>query len=195
VRDARFLRDGSKVPFNQTGHTLTFELPSKPLDPYNTVIVAEIKDEVPQIKPGMGYADPQDEIVLFARDARIRGEEARYDWDSRSVSGLIPSEFFSNELWWYHYPHDADTFNIRIEYACPDNEAGSPYYIRKTNRDNRSADQELTGIIEGTGNQFKIFEAGELFFSVGEYQIINLGLSDQKSAGLKIRKLILTRKN
>jgi len=194
VSKANFLKGGSKINFTQTGNILRFELPSEPLDPYNTVIVAEIDDETARVSAGKRFDDSQDEIVLYSRDARIRGEEARYDWNTKSVSGFYPSEFLSNELWWYHYPFESDTFNIQIEYACPDDQSGSPYYVRKTNRDDGSENQQLNGIIESTGNEFKLFNAGELSFSEGAYQIIAVGLGDEKSAGLKIRRIILSRK-
>jgi alpha-L-fucosidase len=194
VSSAKFLKDGSEVEFQQSGNVLTFDLPESPPDIYNTVIEVEIGDETANITPGMGFDDPQDKIVLYSRDARIRGEEARYDWNSQTVSGFHPSRSPSNELWWYHYPYDSDTFMISIEYSCKDDIAGSSYYIKKRNRDNESQNHELSGKIEATGDEFRIFEAGEMFFAEGEYQIINLGLSDEMSADLRIRKIILTRK-
>ncbi len=193
VKSAHFLKDGSEVDYKQSGDLLTFNLPENPLDKYNTVIVAEIEHKIPIITPGMRFNDPQDEIVLWSRDARIRGEEARYDWNSRTVGGFIPVSGLPNELWWYHYPHDSDTFNISIEYSCPDDIAGSPYYIKKRNRDNESQNREINGTIEATGNEFKVFNAGKMFFAEGEYQIINFGIRDEKSADLKFRKIILTR--
>jgi len=195
VSSASFLKDGSEVEFSQTDDVLRFSLPESPLDEFNTVIAVEIEDEKPTITPGMRFNDPQDEIIIWARDARIRGEEARYDWDTKTVSGFYPSASPSNELWWYHYPHQSDTVLISIEYSCPQEMAGSPFYINKRNRDNESQNQKLNGIIEATGNDFKVFEIGEMYFADGEYQIINFGLKNRKSAELKIRKIILARKS
>jgi hypothetical protein len=193
VTSARFLQDESKVLYSQSGDTLVFTLPEAPLDPYNTVILAEIKDEVAQLTEGRAYGDPPDEIVLFSRDARIRGEEARYDWDMQAVSGFQVTESPKNELWWYHYPHDTDSFTISIEYAIEDDLSGSPCYLQLRNRDNPDHSQQLEGIIEGTGGGFKVFKMGNMVFYEGEYQIINFGLMDEKSVDVKVRKIILTR--
>lgn len=70
------------------GNRVTFTLPEAPIDPYNTVIRVGIEGRLPEITPGMAYNDPQDRMEIDARDARIRGEKARYDWSSQSVSGL-----------------------------------------------------------------------------------------------------------
>ena len=193
VSSARFLKDGSDVAFSQSGNVLIFDLPEEPLDQFNTVIVTEIEDESAVITPGMGFNDPQDEIVLYSRDARIRGEEARYDWQSHSVSGFQISGSPKNELWWYHYPYTTDTFRISIEYACEDDNAGSSFYLNKMNRDNRSQSQELENSIEGTGGAYRIVEMGEMYFNKGEYQIINFGLNDMISTNVRVRRIILKR--
>ena len=193
VKSARFLINGARVPFSQTGNLLTFTLPEEPPDQFNTVIAVEIKDEEPIITAGMKYNDPQDAMNLYSLDARINGEEARYDRDLQCASGFYPTESPSNTLAWYHYPHQTDTFKISIEYACENDVAGSEFYIRKRNRDNNNENQELKGIIEGTGGKFIIREVGEMYFDEGESQIIIFGLSDEKSALVKIRKLILNR--
>jgi alpha-L-fucosidase len=193
VSSAKFLKDGSDVAFRQSGNTLVFDLPEKPMDQYNTIIAAEIQDEIAVVSPGMRFDDPQDEIVLYSRDARIRGEEALYDWDTQSVSGFQMSESPKNELFWYHYPYDTDTFRLSIEYACEDDLAGSICYLKKLNREDRSHDQRLENRIEGTGGTYRIFEMGEMYFHEGAYQIIMFGLEDGKSANVMVRRIILNR--
>ncbi len=193
VSSAKFLADGTPVSFSQKGNVLTFELPENAPDPVNTVIVADIEDEYPVVTPGKRFNDPQEKIVLFSRDARIRGEEARYDWDNNTVSGFLDSGSPKNELWWYHYPFDTDTFRISIEYACEENQAGSGCYLRLVNRDDQTSNQLLEGTIEGTGGEFRSFEMGEMYFNKGEYQILGFGLDDERSAGVKVRKIVLSR--
>ncbi len=193
VTSAKFLKDGSDVDFVQSDKLLVFDLPEEPMDPFNTVIVAEIEDQVAVVTPGMRFNDPQDEFVLHSRDGRMRGEAARYDLETRSVSGYLLSGTPKNELWWYHYPHETDTFRISIEYACEDQLAGSSFYLQNMNRDTPSHNQELGGTIEGTGGTFRIIELGEMYFREGEYQIINFGLSDSKSVDVRVRRVILNR--
>ena len=193
VSSAKFLADGASVRFSQNGNVLKFELPEDAPDQFNTVIVAEIKDEYPVVTPGKRFNDPQEKIVLFSRDARIRGEEARYDWDDNTVSGFLDSGSPKNELWWYHYPFDTDTFRISIEYACEENQAGSGCYLRLVNRDDQTSNQLLGGTIEATGGEFRSFEMGEMHFNKGEYQILGFGLDDEMSAGVKVRKIVLSR--
>jgi alpha-L-fucosidase len=193
VTSARFLKNGSEVDFEQSGNVVVFDLPQEPLDPYNTVIVAELEDKTATITKGMRFDDPQDEVVLFSRDGRMRGEAVRYDLETRSVSGFLLTGSPKNELWWYHYPHETDTFRISIEYACEDSLAGSSFYLKNMNRDTPAESQELGGIIKGTGGEFRIVELGELYFREGEYQIINFGLNDSKSVDVRVRRIILNR--
>jgi hypothetical protein len=194
VMSASFLLDGAEVPFVQSGNVLEFDLPEEAPDPFNTVIVVDIEDTGAKVTKGLRYKDLQDELVFFARDARIRGEEARYDWDSRSVSGFKTANNPRNELWWYHYPYDTDTFRISIEYACNDSYAGSKLSVTITNRDDRSSDQQLEGMVEGTGGEFRMLDLGEMYFKEGEYQIISFGLEDDQSADMKVRRIVLSRK-
>lgn len=193
VTSARFLKDGSDVDIAQSGNILVFDLPEEPLDPYNTVIVADIEDQIATVTPGKRFNDPQEKVVLNSRDGRMRGEAARYDMETRSVSGYLLTGTPKNELWWYHYPHQTDTFIVSIEYACEDQLAGSSFYLKNMNRDTPEESQELNGIIEGTGGEFRIVELGEMSFREGEYQIINFGLNDSKSVDVRVKRVILNR--
>jgi hypothetical protein len=163
--------------------------PSLPLDEYNTVISVEIEDEKAKIAPGFGYRDSQKEMSLYARDARIRGEEARYDCDSQSVSGYIDSGSPQNELFWNHFPYEEGIYKVSLEYACDDNIAGSSFYFY--NR--REQDKKYSGTIRGTGGKFMVFELDNIKMTPNTENLLIFGLDDDKSAGVKVRKIVLAR--
>jgi len=189
VKRAWFLANKETVEFKQRGSTLTFSLPSQPIDKYNTVIAVEIEDERARIASGFGYRDSQREMSLYARDARIRGEEARYDWDSQSVSGFLDSGSPKNELFWYHFPYEEGIYKVSLEYACDNKIAGSNFYFY--NR--RERDQKYLGTIRGTDGEFKVFELGTFRMTPNIENLLVFGLNDDKSAGVKVRKIVLTR--
>ena len=190
VKKASFLATGGKVEFEQKGNKLLFKLPSEPLDPYNTVILVEIEDEHAKVTPGYGYRDPQKEITFYARDARIRGEEARYDWESQSVSGFVKSGSPKNELFWYHFPYEDGVYHVDIEYACDDSIAGSEFYFYNQ----LDVENRYTGTIQGTGGQFKIFRLNKVTFTKNNKRDNRLifGLTENdKSANVRVRRIIL----
>jgi len=189
VKKAWFLANKKPVEFMQKGGTLTFSLPSQPLDEYNTVIAVDIEDEKAKIAPGFGYRDSQKEISLYARDARIRGEEARYDWDSQSVSGFLDSGSPKNELFWYHFPYEEGIYKVSLEYACDDNIAGSSFYFY--NR--RERDKKYSGTIRPTGGKFRVFKLDNFKMTPNVDNLLMFGLNDGKSAGVKVRKIVLAR--
>jgi alpha-L-fucosidase len=190
VKNAYFLKNSEKINFAQTGNTLIFSLPQKQLDPYNTVLVAEIEDENAKVTPGYGYRDSQKQINLYALDARIRGEEARYDWQSQSVSGFVKSASPKNELFWYHYPYEDDTYHVDLEYACDYDIAGSEFYFYNT----RDEQNRYTGTIQGTDGRFEVFRLKDIKVSKDRENRLIFGLTDNdKSANLRLRRIILTR--
>ena len=189
VKKAWFLVNKQDVDFEQNGNVLTFALPPQPLDPYNTVIVVEIEDEQARITPGYGYRDHRPVINLYARDARIRGEEARYDWETQSVSGFYQSERPKNELFWYHFPYESGVYQVEIEYACNNNIAGSKFYFY--NR--QDPKNRFVGKIEGTDGKFRIFKLSNINLTAETENRLIFGLKDDKSAEVKVRRIILKR--
>jgi alpha-L-fucosidase len=190
VRSAYFLKNNEKVDFTQTGNHLIFSLPQQQLDSYNTVLVVEIEDEKAKVTPGYGYRDTQKQISLYALDARIRGEEARYDWRSQSVSGFVKTDSPKNELFWYHYPYEDGNYHVDLEYSCEDDIAGSEFYFYST----RDEQNRYTGTIQGTGDQFRVFRLKDIMISKDRENRLIFGLSDDdKSANLRLRRVILNR--
>lgn len=190
VNNAYFLKNNEKIDFDQRGNSLIFSLPEQQLDSYNTVLVVDIVDEIVKVAPGYGYRDQQKVINLFARDARIRGEEARYDWGTQSVSGFVKSDSPKNELFWYHFPYEDGVYHVDLEYACDNDIAGSEFYFYNT----RDQQNRSTGTIQGTNGQFKVFHLKDIEFSKDRENRLIFGLlEDDKSANLRLRRVILTR--
>ena len=188
VTNAYFLANKEKIEFEQKGNNLLFTLPTKPIDPYNTVILVEIEEMQVKVTPGYGYRDSQKEVTFYARDARIRGEEARYDWGSQSVSGFVNSGSPKNELRWYHFPYEDGEYHIDIEYACDDSIAGSEFYFY-----NRMEEEHrYVGTIQGTGGQFKTFRLMNVNMTKEEDNRLVFGLvENDKSANVRVRRIIL----
>lgn len=191
VKKAWFLANGDQINFSQDGNKLVFTLPSEPVDRFNTVIAVSIKDDNAVITPGMAYNDPQKTIELWSLNARIGGEDARYDRKAQSVSNFIESESPRNELLWYHYAFEPGEFAITVEYSCNEDVAGSEFYLNLVNRDDPSGNQALEGVIQPTSGEFRSFNVGNMKFRKGEYQIITFGLKDSKSKDVKVKKIVL----
>jgi len=190
VKNAYFLANNEKIEFEQKGNKLIFTLPSKPLDPFNTVILVEIDEMQVEVSPGYGYRDSQEEVSFYARDARFRGEEVRYDWESQTVSGFVNSGYPENELRWYHFPFEDDVYHVDIEYACDDSIAGSEFYFY-----NRMEEEHrYTGTIQGTKGQFKRFRLMDVTMTKAEDNRLVFGLiENDKSANVRVRRIILSK--
>jgi alpha-L-fucosidase len=196
VKAARFLDGGKAVPFSQAGHRLSLKLPPVAPDRYNTVVVLEIADEQAEVLPEYRYDTDPAVRHLFAWEARMRGEEFRYDWETQSASNFIDGTRPRNELRWLNYPKEEGEYQVDIEYACDDAKAGSPFVL-SSHRDQwmkESTDvSELHGVIEGTGGQFVTRRLGNLKIFSPECTII-FGLRDDfRSASVRVRKLVLTK--
>ena len=192
VTNAFFLADGHQVKFRRDGNRVAFELPDSPVDPCNTVLVAEITDREAKVTPGYRYDDPQEIQVLYAREARLRGEDLRYDWDTQSCTNFIKSPAPFNELFWYLYYLPAVEYQVDMEYSCPDDIAGGEYDLRKGLL--REDDESHKGLIGGTGGKFIKTQIGTISVEPGrKSMIVKFGLTDDKSAQIKVRKLILSK--
>lgn len=198
VKSCTVLANGKAVPFKQNGNTLTMELPELAVDKYNTVIKVEIDGDEAVVSSEFRFDTEPPVRHLFAWEARIRGEEFPYDWESRSASNFIDGTVPRNELRWYkHIPASAE-YVVDIEYACDDDEAGSPF--RLSSRTDQWDEEFVTegayalaGVVEGTGGKFVTKRVGALKVDA-PMSVITFGLMDDfKSKSIKVRKLILTR--
>lgn len=190
VKSAYFLANKQKVKFEQEGNTLGFSLPAQPLDPYNTIVAIEIDDDKAKIASGYGYRDAQKTINLYALDARIRGEEQRYDWKSQSVSGFFKAENPKNELWWYHHAFENGVYRVDLEYTCDNEIAGSEFYFYNM----KDEQNKFAGTIQATNGEFKTFSLLNVKLTANEENRLIFGLTDNdKSARMRVRRIILTK--
>ncbi len=190
VKSAYFLANKQKVKFAQKGDKLRFSLPAQPLDPYNTIVAIEIADKKAKVTSGYGYRDTQKTINLYALDARIRGEEQRYDWKSQSVSGFFKAENPKNELWWYHHAFEDGAYRVDIEYACDNDVAGSEFYFYNM----KDEQNKFVGTIQATNGEFKMFSLMNVMLTANEENRLIFGLTDNdKSAKMRVRRVILNK--
>jgi alpha-L-fucosidase len=195
VTKATFLANGADVTFARDGAALVFDLPAQPVDPYNTVLVLDIADESPRVAAGYAYNTLPERLDLHAWTARFRGEELRYDKASMSVTNFRLADSYQNELWWYNYDALAGEYSVEVTYACANNIAGSKFQIAVSQGNSGPISATLAGTVEGTGGQF-VTKAVEGTIQIGpETQHIIFGLpADEKSAGMRVQKITLTKR-
>ena len=188
---AVFLANGESVEFIQEGNQVTFALPAEPVDEFNTVIALDIEDETPVITEGFGYRDSRETMTFYSLDARLRGEELRYDWENHSVTGFSEAESFKNELYWYFYPYEDAVYDVEFEYACGEYSAGKDIYF--SNSSGETA--RVVTAAENTGGGFKTCSLGRInAVAGGERNLLILGVSgDDKNTDLQARKIVLKR--
>ena len=104
MKTARFLDGGTAIPFHQAGNRLSLKLPLSAPDPFNTVIKLEIADEQPVVAQEFRYDTEPRVRHLYAWEARLRGEEFGYDWETQSAFNFIDGTRPRNELRWYGFP-------------------------------------------------------------------------------------------
>lgn len=194
VRRAYFLANKRAVPFKRDGVALEFELPAQPIDPYDTVLVLEIADQAPRVAAGYAHNTLPARLDMHAWEARLRGEELRYDKKNLSASSfrLVPA--LRNELWWYPYGSLNGEYEVDVTYACDNAIAGSPFRVG-IHKGSNEPYFVLRGNVEGTGGEFVTKRvAGTLRIGPGD-QHVSFGLpDDEKSAGVRVRKITLTKR-
>jgi alpha-L-fucosidase len=195
VTKATFLANGAGVTFARDGAALVFDLPAQPVDPYNTVLALDIADESPRVAAGYAYNTLPERLDLHAWTARFRGEELRYDKASMSVTNFRLADSYQNELWWYNYDALAGEYSVEVTYACANNIAGSKFQIAVSQGNSGPISATLAGTVEGTGGQF-VTKPVEGTIQIGpETQHIIFGLpADEKSAGMRLQKITLTKR-
>jgi alpha-L-fucosidase len=194
VKRAYFLANKKAVAFRRTGAALEFELPDKPVDPHDTVLVLEIADQQPKVAAGYAKDTLPKRLDLYSWTARFRGEELRYDKPSLSVSNFRKAAQFENELWWYPYESLEGDYDVEVTYACDDAAAGSAFRIG-VHKGNQGPYQELRGRVEGTGGKFANRKVtGSLRINRADQQVSFALPDDDKSAGIRVQKLTLTRR-
>ena len=193
VRSAYFLATKAPVPFHRDKLSLEFDLPAAPVDPNDTVLVLEIADAQPRVADGYRADQLPARIDLHAWTARLRGEEIRYDWETRSATGFRQFEREANILIWYPYKSLDETYEVELTYSCPNNVAGGKYRLASERR-GQPSQSVIEGEILGTDGRFVTRKlAGKLTVTPDTSQI-TFGLpGDDRSAPMKVEKITLIR--
>ncbi len=194
VNQAFFLANGAKVPFRQDGSTLDFDLPKKPLDVNDTVLVLELADQTPRVADGYRSDQIPDPLDLYAWTARLRGEEIRYDWETRSATGFVPTDQFANELWWYPYGSLNGKYAVQVTYACADAAAGGTLRLAVGGRRRSGQQSEVSTPIEGTHGTFRTRKLNGSLVIEPDTPLVILSVKGGKSSTIQIRKITLTKK-
>ncbi|HEY3744190.1 MAG TPA: alpha-L-fucosidase [Bryobacteraceae bacterium] len=186
VTAARFLAGGRKIAFRQNASGIVhFTLPPEPPDPYDSVIVLDIADAAPKVRPGFGKDELPSKIDVYAWSARLRGEETRYDKASMSATGFRKAEALHNDLAWYPYEALSGDYSIELTYALDAAAAGSGYRIG-------TAHSQATGVLESTGGLFHTVAVPGTLHIDRTDQTINFSLpDDDKSASVRVQKITL----
>ena len=191
VNRAYFLANKRAVPHAQKGGALELTLPAKAVDPWDTVVVLEIADAEPKVTDGYRADQMPNRVDLYAWTARMRGEEIRYDWATQSASRFKKFERESNALAWYPYKSLDGTYDVEVTYACDDAIAGSKFRLMTTGRNG----QRIEDVVEGTGGKFVTRKlAGSLAVTPSSDTIALDLAGDDKSAGMKVRKITLIKR-
>ncbi len=193
VNQAYFLADKAAVPFKQSGIALDFNLPAKAPDLNDTVLVLEIADQEPKVADGYRAGQLPKRLDLYAWTARLRGEEIRYDWATRSATNFKRFEQESNGLWWYPYKSLNGQFQVEVTYACDNAQAGSRFRLASEMR-GAARPATLEGTVEKTGGEFVTRKLEGTLAIRPDHELITFGLTgDDKSAPMKLRKITLIR--
>jgi alpha-L-fucosidase len=193
VTGAHFLANGSDVPFQRDGAALQFTLPAEPVDRYDTVLVLDIADQTPRVAAGYAHDQLPARLDLYSWTARFRGEELRYDKPTMSVTNFHQAETFQNELWWYNYEALDGDYAVEVTYACDNPIAGSTFRVGVA-QGNQGDGSGVEGRVEGTGGKFVTKPVAGTIHIGPDDQQIRFGLSgDDKSAGVRVRKITLIR--
>jgi alpha-L-fucosidase len=191
VTEAYLLDGGRKVNFQQKAGTLDVTLPPFPLDVNDTVVVLKIADREPKVQEQFRADRLPTRLDLYAWTSRLRGEEVRYDWGTRSATNFKRAERENNSLAWYPYKSLDGQYEVEITYACDNAEAGGGFRVGPDGRGpGRTA---VNGVVEATGGEFVTKKVNGTITVRPDTQTVSFGLTENKSAGVKVRKITLTK--
>jgi hypothetical protein len=191
VTGAYLLANKARVPFRRNGAALEFELPAHPPDPYDSVLVLEVAGGQPKATDGFRADQVPARFDLHAWVARLRGEEIRYNWQTRSATKFERIEQGSNALWWYPYKALEGEYGVEITYACANPAAGSKFRLA-SERHGAPAQSVLEGVVEKTGGKFVNRKVSGKLLINSETDHIGFELLDSKSASMELHKITLT---
>ena len=192
IGKAYLLANQAPVTFKREGKALVFSLPAQAPDPYDSVIVLDLKGEQPKVADGYRADQMPAKLDLYAWVARLRGEEIRYDWKAQAATQFKQFQAESNGLLWYPYKSLDGQYEVEVTYSCPDNAAGSTFRIASETR-RKPPESELTGTVEKTGGKFITRKLnGKLIVTPGTDHIsFGLAGENDKSAPMSLKKITL----
>lgn len=192
VKKARFLANDEMIPFKQDKHSVQFTLPEEPVDDFCSIIVLELEEEEVLVAEGFESGAPKETMDLYAWSARLRGEELKYDWDSKSVSNFVHAEFIPNELWWYLYGAiTPGSYQVEISYAC-DQGATNDTVTVETTLNGWKVDQEINFVLQDTKGEILTRRFETPLKIVAENKEIRLGFKHPANASsVRIQKITL----
>ncbi len=175
VRSATLLADSTPLTFSQDGETLTIDTKGIRRDQYNTVIKVSIEDEVPQVAADYRYDAKRKRHILYALEARYRGEGTYYDWPSNTCTNLHAT------LYWYLHNVPCGTYKVKAFYACDDEKAGSAFlFDAMEGFVHTDKPLNAAGHIEATQGKIKSFDLPAITVSE-ESHLIAFHLLDEAS--------------
>jgi alpha-L-fucosidase len=193
VTGASLLATKAKVKFAQKGAAVELSLPKAALDVNDTVVVLEIADQQAKVADGFRAGQLPASLDLYAWEARLRGEEIRYDFATQSAHGFKRFQSETNMLFWYPYKALEGTYQVELTYSCDDAVAGSRYRLFVDDK-SKPGNLQIEGEVAGTGGKFVTMKLpGKLDVTKQTNTIAFQLQGDDKSAPMKVRKITLTR--
>ncbi|MFQ6133877.1 MAG: alpha-L-fucosidase [Armatimonadota bacterium] len=186
VKKAYLLADGTELTVNRSTEAYLIEVPDRPPDSIDTVVVLEIEGE-PQVDDAL-VQDDDGTIKLVAADALVHGRTARYEvgGGKNNIGFWVdPSDWVS----WQVTVKQPGRFTVEIVYACAEGTGGAQYRVEVGN-------QQLAGEVKETGSwtNFVTEELGTLRLAKPrQYEFAVRPQTKGREAVMNLKALKLTR--
>ena len=137
------------------------------------------------VKGKYEYTAQKDTIDLYALEARYRGEGTYYDWKRNAATDLYA------KCYWFLQNVKPGTYAAKIEYACKEEDAGSPIVCSATSEYISDKTQVITDrVIQNTDGKFQMFELPDIEIKKTT-TMLAFSLGDTKSVKAEIARIIL----
>lgn len=188
VRGAWLLSDKSmpNLMYSREGDDVVISVPKSMPNEDATVIAIDIAGE-PKVAVARIQPAPDGTLTLLARDADIMGHSAKYEVGNGKDN--IGSWMNANDaVAWEAVVSKPGRYNVTIEYACDNNDAGSDFKVAV-------GDEFVSGKVDATGawTSFKTADLGRISVpAAGEIKVIVQPQKLAKSAVMNLKSLRLT---
>ena len=135
----------------------------KPIAPWCAVIVVDVKGKLDIIDLPVFQTPHSNIVALEANDAYLEGTGLRLE-DSENGSDLLISQISEKGARWEIELRKGGEFNLQLNYACSDDQAGSTFIIeiRNTHDGTIIATKSIEVVSTETANNFRLFDAGNI---------------------------------